>query len=225
MLEITPVSPKFFATRSYGNNRYIVYSLKLKRELVLYSNLEYFYFLLLEFDKSVISFCEQPDLKISQMINGKTFRSVVDFIKEDNNGMTIIECKPSFELNEKRAMSQIQTQKEWAYANNIHHEVFTEKSIINQKIFLSNLKKLHTALMQYSSIQPLIKESVLSCLEENKNLTITNLIDFSYNTTKRNILPVIAKLYHEGSIDLSIIDSTISLYTEVTFNERQVKKI
>ena len=78
--KIKPVKSKFSATRAYGNNRYIVYSPKLGREVILYSNLEYYCFLLLEFDSEVSFYCEQPNLNISQNIEGKIKKSIVDFI-------------------------------------------------------------------------------------------------------------------------------------------------
>ena len=49
----------------YGSNYFIVYSHKIKRNVKLYSNLEYYNFLTLETDPNVEYFCEQPGFDAS----------------------------------------------------------------------------------------------------------------------------------------------------------------
>ncbi|WP_438832792.1 TnsA endonuclease N-terminal domain-containing protein [Streptococcus pluranimalium] len=225
MLNIKPVNVKLSATRAYGNNRYIAYSSKLEREVVLYSNLEYYCFLLLEFNNDVVFYCEQPDLNISRVIDGKVINSIVDFITIDSEETTIIECKPSSELDNPKVIRQIQIQKEWSFSNNIKHKIFTEKSVKNQKILLSNLKILHTALKQYSLEEQLTKESILSFIKSQKRQDIQTIILNSYNITERNVLPILSKLFHEGKIMLDIDKSNISLKTEVFINERKDKNV
>ncbi len=75
MFNMTPISTNFSASRKYGNNRMIVYSPKLQRQVTLYSNLEYYCYLMLEFDSEIINFCEQPNLMISNYSNNKNLYS------------------------------------------------------------------------------------------------------------------------------------------------------
>ena len=44
----------------FGNNIWISYSPKLNRNITLYSDLEYDHWILIENDKNIKSFCEQP---------------------------------------------------------------------------------------------------------------------------------------------------------------------
>lgn len=220
MLDIKPVKPKFSATRSYGNNRYIVYSPKLGREVILYSNLEYYCFLILEFDSNVSFYCEQPDLHIARFINQKSKKSVVDFIKEDKNGITIIECKHGSDLEKTKVIEQIQVQKEWAILKQYSYEIFTEKTIQDKQTMLANFKKLHTALLQYSIDEQATKNGVIILLKELGTLSIKKLIACCPNTSEKNILPILSFLYHTGKISIEITKSELNLETEVSCCER-----
>ncbi|MGT2776215.1 TnsA endonuclease N-terminal domain-containing protein [Streptococcus hyovaginalis] len=218
---VKPVKPKFSATRAYGNNRYIVYSPKLNRDLIVYSNLEYQCFLLLEFDSNVSFYCEQPDLNISYSINGNIRKSIVDFLKKDSAGITIIECKPSIELEKKEVIEQIHIQKEWAILQDFSHEVFTEKLLGEKQNMIENLKMLHTALIQYSVQEHyFVRESVLFFLKENKNSSIQHLLNYCPNISERTVFPILAKLFHEGKITI-LISSKIGLETEVSINNEK----
>src|SRR5438270_9928843 len=44
----------------YGNNRWIAYSPRLQRRVILYSDLEYDHWVLMEATPSIKRFCEQP---------------------------------------------------------------------------------------------------------------------------------------------------------------------
>ncbi|KXU03150.1 TnsA endonuclease N-terminal domain-containing protein [Streptococcus gallolyticus] len=219
--KIKPVKSKFSATRAYGNNRYIVYSPKLGREVILYSNLEYYCFLLLEFDSEVSFYCEQPNLNISQNIEGKIKKSIVDFIKEDSAGITIIECKPTAELSKQEVMEQIHIQKEWATLQHISHEVFTEDMLKDKQVMLENLKSLHTALVQYSTAEHFGKESILLFLEENRKSSIHHLLNYCPNVSERTVLPILAQLLHEGKLRLAMTSSRIDFETEVRINDER----
>ena len=204
--KIKPVKSKFSATRAYGNNRYIVYSPKLGREVILYSNLEYYCFLLLEFDSEVSFYCEQPS---------------VDFIKEDSAGITIIECKPTAELSKQEVMEQIRIQKEWATLQHISHEVFTEDMLKDKQVMLENLKSLHTALVQYSTAEHFGKESILLFLEENRKSSIHHLLNYCPNVSERTVFPILAQLLHEGKLRLAMTSSRIDFETEVRINDER----
>ena len=65
----------------YGSNYFIVYSHKIKRNVKLYSNLEYYNFLTLETDPNVEYFCEQPH-EISVCIDNKLGKAIFDMFVE-----------------------------------------------------------------------------------------------------------------------------------------------
>lgn len=85
----------------YGNNYWEGKSLKLKRNVHLFSDLEYDHWLLIETDPKVNSYCEQP-LRIKQYIDGEWVESIFDMWIEWNDGSeTFIEVKYSDELDPK----------------------------------------------------------------------------------------------------------------------------
>ena len=61
----------------YGNNYYVTYSSKLKRNVHLFSNLEYYNFLDLECDPNVVKFCEQP-LQIDVILGNEVKHAIFD---------------------------------------------------------------------------------------------------------------------------------------------------
>jgi len=84
-------------SKKYGNNRWKTKSLKIDREVFLYSDLEYDYWLTVECNPSVIKFCEQPFL-IKLPYNNTIRTSIPDmWILYDNGdeemGLSIFLCK------------------------------------------------------------------------------------------------------------------------------------
>ncbi|CYU52003.1 S-layer protein [Streptococcus suis] len=215
MKDIKPIHHNFLASRKYGNNRMIVYSPKLKRKVVLFSNLEYYCYLFLEFDTNVVDFCEQPDIGIKHLYDGKIHSSVADFLVEyKKDTLQIVECKPSSELNNTKVIKQLQIQKEWAIANKISHRIFTEKEVLKKQCSLSNLKRLHTALLQVENlIEPntCLINSILKVVSEHSVMTINQILSYKMDgISNRNILSMLSYLFHQGKLEIDIHNSLLN---------------
>jgi hypothetical protein len=129
----------------YGNNRWEVYSPKLKRNVTLYSNLEYDHWVIIESNPKVAFFCEQP-LKIQiRLPSGVTVTTIFDmWIKWNSGAEEFREVKFNeeiFSANPKsRVARQIEAQKRWCELKGINHVVATEEVIRANPIYLLNCK-------------------------------------------------------------------------------------
>ncbi|MGD7000766.1 TnsA endonuclease N-terminal domain-containing protein [Bacillus thuringiensis] len=127
---------------TFGNNRWIAYSAKLQRNVLLFSDLEYEHWLIIESNPTIIDFCEQP-LLMNAHINGKLMTSIVDmWVKYDTGHEEFIEIKYSSDLTKQRVINQIAIQKHWCNEHRFHHHVRTEEHIRTNRTLLSNLKIL-----------------------------------------------------------------------------------
>lgn len=137
--------------KKYGNNYYITYSVKLQRNVILYSQLEYHNFLTLEMNPRVIDFCEQP-LQITIEIDEKLGTSIFDmWVSYDNGKEEFQEIKYNKDLNihnksDDRVYKQIQKQKKWCYLNGYDYSLRTETDIYIGSCYISNLRYLHVMI-------------------------------------------------------------------------------
>lgn len=130
-------------SNKYGNNRWIVYSQKIQREVYLFSDLEYANWLLIENDSLVKYFCEQPILIKSQDDDGKIIKTIPDmYILYQNGVEEIREIKYEKDLETDRALRQSSEQKKWCMQNNMKHQIVTEITLLQNYVLLSNLKLL-----------------------------------------------------------------------------------
>jgi hypothetical protein len=74
---------------------------KVGRNIAYESLLELKYIHFFEYDKSIISYCEQP-LDIIYIANGKKAHYFPDFALQTNTNIIIIEIKPSKKINDPR---------------------------------------------------------------------------------------------------------------------------
>jgi hypothetical protein len=129
-------------SKKYGNNRWLSYSSKLKRDVYLFSDLEYEHWLLVESNPKIVEFCEQA-LLIEVFVNGKLQTSIIDmWVKYDNGKEEFLEIKYSSDLSKEKVINQISIQKKWCNEHGFQHHIRTEEYIRANKLLLSNLKLL-----------------------------------------------------------------------------------
>src|ERR1043165_479753 len=101
----------------YGNNRWIVFSHKLKRKVILYSDLEYDHWVIVEATPSIKSFCEQPRRVRVQLPSGLVTTVFDMWILLDTGHQEYREVKYRRELLDatpgSRIYRQLQAQKKW----------------------------------------------------------------------------------------------------------------
>ncbi|MBG9453795.1 hypothetical protein ABE61_06795 [Lysinibacillus sphaericus] len=130
------------ASKRYGNNRWESFSNKLKRNVYLFSDLEYQHWLQIETDPNIIDFCEQA-IKMEIIEDNKTQFSIIDmWVRYKNGKQFFIEIKYSKDLMKDSVKKQINVQQLWCKANQASHLIKTENEIGLTPIKLSNLKLL-----------------------------------------------------------------------------------
>ncbi|TLS52502.1 hypothetical protein FE782_11125 [Paenibacillus antri] len=121
------------------------FSPKLKRDVFFTSDLEYDYWLWVETDPNIISFCERPR-KVSDLIGSKTMESVMSmWIKYHDQSEHYIKVKPSYVRNpilSKKLDKEIQIEQKWCEQNNANYKTVEEESIRSNPLLLSNKKLL-----------------------------------------------------------------------------------
>lgn len=152
-----PPTPIFGGAQNhYGNNRWIAFSPKLRRNITLYSNLEYDHWVLIESDPLVKSFCEQPcrvriklpiglvtttpDMWILWVTDDQEYREV-KYLDE------LLQAAPNSRIDR-----QIQVQKKWCALQNAVHSVMTDDVIRANPLLLSNWKFILRTLACTQSI-------------------------------------------------------------------------
>lgn len=139
-----PPSPVWVRPQNnYGSNRWVVFSPKLGRVVILYSNLERDHWVLLEADPRILKFCEQP-LRISVRLASGPVQTVFDmWIKWRDGHEELREVKYKDQLETSlRAHRQLEAQATWTSLVSFPYSVVTEEVIRANPIFLANWKRI-----------------------------------------------------------------------------------
>lgn len=199
----------------YGNNHWIVYSLKLKRDVNLFSDLEYDHWILIETDPNVKTFCEQPEKADN---DGET--SIFDMWTATEDGQeTFFEIKYEEDLNKEEVAKQIDLQKRWCEMHGKKHQVRTEKDIRSNHFYLENLKDLLPYVLNNSSIVEIDRFKVLTGLKGGSK-TLKQL-HHELDLGLPRLYEAIACLIYSGDISASIDKAYFGFETEVWINEEK----
>lgn len=203
----------------YGSNYFIVYSHKIKRNVKLYSNLEYYNFLTLETNPNVEYFCEQPQ-EITISIDNKLCKAVFDMYVVYKDGREEFqEVKYKCELtgendSARRSQEQIRREQQWCEMNNLKFVVRTEEEIIKGRFHMQNLNVIAARVRKYVPIEGSYYDPMLLKVLSKTNLTIGELI-------KKKLLPIgheldhLCHLYSAGVIDMDVSNRVIDYKMEV----------
>jgi hypothetical protein len=145
-----------YAQNRYGNNRWEGFSPKLRRNIILTSDIEYDHWVLIESDPLIKSFCEYPcRVRVNLPIGPVT--TIFDmWILWHNNDQEYREVKYLSELLQaapnSRIDRQIKAQKMWCALQNNKHSVMTDDVIRANPLFLSNWKSILSTLASTQDI-------------------------------------------------------------------------
>lgn len=190
-------------SNKFGNNRWKTKSIKLDREVFLYSDLEYDNWLTVECNPSIIKFCEQPiQLKVPYKNSIRT--SIPDmWILYDNGDEEIVEVKYTKDLNKVKVKEQIEIQRIWATKNCVKHRIVTEKDVRDNRLLLSNYKSLINILKNVE-VKELVKlDDCLDVIRAHGPLKISEFTDF-LAMDRVTVLKNIAFLIYMGHIKANI---------------------
>lgn len=138
--------------RRYGNNRWVFKSWKLKRDVHFYSDLEYENGLFLEFDPTVVKYCEQPT-ELTDEHGHKTIPDV--WVQYIDHSEAFEECKYAADVDEsnpgkdERAIKQVRLQERWCQTHRYKHILRTEKEIRSNQLLLDNYIDMHSYLRNH----------------------------------------------------------------------------
>lgn len=203
----------------YGNNNWFKYSPRIKRNVDMYSDLEYDHWILIEFDQSVRAFCEQP-YHVEEYIDGEWIDTIFDmWCLSTNNEKMFIEVKYSAELDpnnkdySQRSANQVEKQKKWCNAKEYHYEVHTDDFIYRDRLLLKNYKKILPYIDDRKIKNELDRQKITSFLSLNSRSTIGELESVFPEISKHQLRDSIYNMIHEGllSANLSSVDVGIQL--------------
>lgn len=208
--------------KKYGSDYSIAYSSKLKRNVTMYSMLEYYYFLTLEMNPNVEYFCEQP-CKIEFEVDGKVHHSVFDFwVYFKDNHSEYHEIKYAKELTGDspsaiRSQNQIAHQKVWCNKNGCIYKVITNLDIIKSEYYIENLKSLQHRVSRYKIKDydfylEVLKEFIIS----SPDIVYIRDIIMSEILEKGKELDFLSYAFQNGDISLDIKNRPLDNGMEVT---------
>ena len=181
--------------KHYGSNYIETYSIKNNRVIRLFSNLEYYNFLTVELEQSIVSFTEQPS-KVTIYEDPELGSSVFDMYILRNTGIEEFwEVKYNSELNDRRSESQTNLQQLWCEEKGYIYRIRTEDDIILSPIYISNLSYIYHRLLliDYKTIRER-SFSILKEISTHKTTTIKALREKGFDI--EDILDSLAYLYY-----------------------------
>lgn len=136
-----PYSPTWLLPANrFGNNRWIVFSIRLMRLIVLYSDLEYDHWVIVESNPRIISYCEQP-LRVRVKLPSGFVTTVFDmWLLFDSGEEEFREIKYREQLTQPKTKRQIDAQKMWCGLKPARHEVFDQFVIRSNPLYLHSWK-------------------------------------------------------------------------------------
>ncbi len=203
----------------YGNNYFIVYSHKIKRNVKLYSNLEYYNFLTLEVDPNIEYFCEQP-YEISINIGNTLRKAVFDmYVKYKDGREEFQEIKYKSELSEEddasiRSQEQIRREQQWCEMNHITFVIRTEEDIIKGRFHMQNLNVIAARLRRYVPTESAYYNGLIKKTLKKNCLTIQDMIEHKLLPIQHE-LDHICYLYSEGIIQMDIENQPLDNRLEI----------
>lgn len=150
-------------------------SLKLGRMVNYSSTIELDLLYLLEFDREVTSYAEQPFTIELELADGKLRRYTPDFqVLRQSAFPLLVECKPAARLGDEHTLQQVEIGRKWAAANNHDFQLVSDNEL-RAGSRLANLK----LLWRYSrlAVQPVVVEACCTLLVGTAPLTIAALAE------------------------------------------------
>ncbi|MCM3625776.1 TnsA endonuclease N-terminal domain-containing protein [Paenibacillus glycanilyticus] len=206
----------------YGNNYWNSKGLKVgRREVILYSDLEYDHWLTVEANFNVETYCEQ-EKEISYVFNGKVHTSILDmYIRHSDGTELYVEVKYECELqpshkNYERTRRQIEAQRIWCEQKGYLYEVRTEKTIRISRFYIENLTKI---VMSVTNLpKPASWAEILDHISESKQTLGEIWKELMSTVNVQELQTTCHWLFYEGRIGADIC-------TKIWGNEMEVWKL
>lgn len=189
-------------------------SLKNKSTVWFESHLERDFIYLIEFDKSVTKYQEQP-FKIKYFLNGKQRLYTPDFFLERQTEKQVIEIKPQSKIESEEFIHFSNHMKDFFFGKGYEYLVITDTTIRLQPK-LSNIK----LLWRYARIPITTKQQILiqELFEYSSSILFSEICSFLYQAKEQKELIYTLLFYGYLLTDIEKPITTQSLISIGDFN-------
>lgn len=190
---------------SYGNNQWINFSPKLDRRVCLYSDLEYFHWLLVEATPEIETYCEQP-LEMRSLLHGRDARSIIDMWVRFRDGTEEYrEVKYEKDLvdavGRHRVARQLDVQRAWCNRRQVRHVVMKESGILANPLLLENWRAIITHLTIHRGLTTAgIESSIRKFLAGSGPKSISELSRRFVGPSPLQVHTAAFRLLHRGAV-------------------------
>ncbi|MCP9284619.1 MULTISPECIES: hypothetical protein [Bacillus] len=198
----------------FGNNYWEAYSPKLKRNVRLFSDLEYDFWVLVETDPKILTFCERPfEVKYFNKNNKvlKTFFNM--WVKWRNGHEEFIVVKYSTNVTS----TNIKILEQWCQKHKKNFAIRSEINIRGNTVLLENMKLLLPYLSNRS--HPIDTDLYVIKQEIQRNKHSVGYLEDRLSIGSSRIKEAIFHLYNKGIIDANLQCIPFGRNLEVWINE------
>lgn len=188
-------------------------SRKLRRMVAYESSIERAYIYLLEYDRQVVSYEEQPCRIWYRDQEGRKRSYIPDFLVcWRQHRYTLVECKPASQLDDADNKRKWSAAQLWCEQRGYAFAVVTEEALRPHKTLLSNIQQLvgHT----YVPLTPQAKDYLLKTIQAaNRPLSVAEYVEQCPLLAPRIVRSAIWHLLYTGEL---VTDLTQPLHVMMT---------
>lgn len=209
-------------TGKYGNNEWFVYSPKLKRDVHLYSDLEYDNWVLVETNSNIKTFCEQPK-EIEITMENEIVKSIFDMwicLTDGTQEFHEVKYEKDIDPNREkslRAIRQTSAQRQWCLKNEIPYSIQTEKNIRGNEVFLENMKVIIPYIAQRETAIETDLFHIGNIIQSDP-ISIKQIITDSPDIPVPRIRESVYRMIYQGTVSSNVNLVPIGIKTEVWKN-------
>lgn len=201
------------------SNYYVTYSLKNRRNVSIFNELEYKNFLMIETNPFIIRYCERPfKINIESSLIKEIIPDIWILYKNGKEEIQQIDYNKKFISNGNSKAKEIsKTLEQWCDNNNFIYRLKTDKDIDKHSYYIKNLRFLYGNLKRQNEI--LIKK-YFNTLKSSINSDKLKILDIVSNNIipLEMVYPSIAYGICNGKLNASIKNSIINFNTEIWSN-------
>lgn len=202
-----------------NTNHWYIKSWKAKdnRIVDLYSQLEYFNFLLHEINPEVHLLCEQP-LHVNCTFNGTRLNYIFDlWIKWYNGFEELVEIKPREKLIpspsgqlEPKNWSLISL---WCKENGYNCRFITDDEIISNRVLLSNSRQVLKYNPDYIDLS--LRSELINKITSGINVPLNDLLSLYSHVSEETFMSTLINCYINGELDTDLKEFPFSKFTKI----------
>lgn len=214
-----------FKNGRYGNNWWFKYSSKVSRNVDFYSDLEYDNWILVEADRAIKTFTEQPH-RVQEWLNGEYIDTIFDLwcVPHNEKGY-LVEVKYEHELDpshpqySERSARQVEKQRKWCEHYGYKYIVSTDKVIRENMLLLNNWKQILPYIDNRIIQVETDKHRILKYIQTQQRSTLRNLDNAHEDISKHRIRSALFNLIYEGAVNANLDKIKICSELEIWSNE------